>query len=149
VKFTATLELHGKTATGIEVPEEVVTALGSSQRPAVTVTINGYSYRSTIAKMRGQFLLPLSAENRAGAGAEAGDVLEVGVTLDDQPRVLEVPPDLAAALDKDPRAKAFFETLSYSNKRWHTQQIESAKTDATRERRVAKSIEVLRAGKKP
>ncbi len=149
MKFTAPLELHGKTATGITVPEDVVTALDAGQRPAVNVTINGYTYRSTIARMRGVFLLPLSAENRAGAGAQAGDVLEIEVTLDDQPRVLEVPPDLAAALDKDPQAKAFFESLSYSNQRWHTQQVDGAKTDATRERRVAKSIEVLRAGKKP
>jgi hypothetical protein len=147
--FDAVVELHGKTATGIEVPEEVVAQLGSSQRPAVRVTINGYTYRSTVARMRGQFLLPLSAENRAGAGVAAGETVAVTLELDDQPREIEVPPDLAAALADDPVARGFFETLSYSNKRWHVQQIEGAKAEATRQRRVQKSLEVLRAGQKP
>ena len=73
MKFNSVVLLGGKTATGIEVPEEVVSGLGSSKRPAVSVTINGYTYRSTIAPYNGKYMLPISAENRAGAKVAAGD----------------------------------------------------------------------------
>src|SRR5688572_17972686 len=111
MKFRTTLELGGKTATGIQVPEEVVTALGSGKRPAVNVTINGYTYRSTVAPMGGVYMLPVSAEVRANAGVAAGDELEVEVALDTAPREVVVPPDFAAALDGDAEAKQKFEAL--------------------------------------
>ena len=98
MEFTTVLELHGKTATGIEVPESVVTALGGGKRPPVLVTINGYAYRSTIAPYGGVHLLPVSAEVRAGAGIAAGDPVTVAVELDTAKREVEVPADLAAAL---------------------------------------------------
>ena len=99
MRFRATVELGGKTATGIEVPEEVVAALGSHKRPPVRVTIGDYTYRSTVARMGGRFLLPVSAEVRAGAGVAAGDEVDVEVALDDAPREVTVPDDLAVALE--------------------------------------------------
>jgi hypothetical protein len=147
MRFRATLELGGKTATGIEVPEKVVTALGSSKKPAVRVTINGYTYRSTIAPRGGRFLLPVSAENRAGAGIAAGDKVEVDLEVDTEPRELAVPTDLAKALKRDAAAKKFFDGLSYSKKQRFTIPIEQAKTDETRQRRVDKAIAALHDGK--
>ena len=147
MKFQATLQLGGKTATGLEVPESVVAALGAGKRPAVSVTINGYTYRSTVAPMGGVFMLPVSAEVREHARIAAGDELEVTVELDTAPREVTVPEDLAAALAKDSAAKAAFEKLSYSNKRRHVLSIEDAKTPETRARRVEKAVEALKAGK--
>ncbi len=147
MKFTATILQSGKTATGIEVPPRVVAALGSSKKPSVIVTLNGYTYRSTVAVMGGKFMIPVSSEIRGAARVVGGDTLEVEVELDTAPRVLELPEDLALALDGDAAAKAFFEGLSYSNQRRHTLSIESAKTPETRARRVAKAIEDLRSDK--
>jgi hypothetical protein len=147
MKFRATLELGGKTATGIRVPDEIVESLGAGKRPAVNVTIKGYIYRSTVAPMGGVYMLPVSAEIRANAGVAAGDEVEVEVELDTAPREVVVPPDFAAALDADAEAKRNFDALSYSNKRRHVLSIEGAKSDETRQRRVAKALEELRAGK--
>lgn len=143
MRFRARLELNGKTATGVEVPAEIVAGLGSTKRPAVSVTINGYGYRSTIATMGGRFMLPVSAEVRAGAGAAAGDELDVDVELDTAPREVTVPPDLAAALAAAPVAQAAFDALSYSHKRAHVLAIEGAKADATRARRIEKAVATL------
>jgi hypothetical protein len=148
MRFTATLRLHGKTATGIEVPEEVVLGLGPSKRPAVVVTINGFSYRSTIAPYGGSYLLPVAADIRAGAGVDAGDVLDVLVEVDAAPRAVEVPADLAKALASHKGAKAFFESLSFSNQRGYVDWITSAKKEETRVARVDKAVESLAAGRK-
>lgn len=145
--FRTTVELGGKTATGIRVPPEVVVALGSGKKPAVRVTINGYTYRSTVAVYGGEFFLPVSAEVRAGAGVAAGDEIEVVVELDTEPREVVVPHDLAAALDADAAARQFFDSLSYSNKRRVVLGIEDAKTAETRQRRIVKSVEKLREGR--
>ena len=147
ITFRATVRLGGKTATGIPVPAEVVDSLGQGRRVAVQVTIGAYRYRSTIASMGGEFMLPLSAEHRAGAGVAAGDDIEVSVAVDTAPRAVEVPPDLVAALEAAPDAKATFEALSYSRQLRQVASIEAAKTDATRERRVAKTISDLREGR--
>ena len=144
--FTAILQLHGKTATGIEVPPEVVVALGSGKRPAVNATINGYTYRSTVAPMGGVFMLPVSAEIRAGAGVAAGETVTVALTLDSAPREVIVPDDLAAALDAAPAARQAYEALSYSNKRAHVLSVEDAKTPETRLRRITKVIDTLSKG---
>lgn len=145
--FQTVVELSGKTATGIRVPPEIVEALGSGKKPAVRVTINGYTYRSTVAVYGGEFLLPVSAEVRERAGVAAGDGIEVAVELDTEPRAVEVPDDLAAALAADAEASRFFEGLSYSNKRRIVLSIEDAKTAETRQRRIAKTVENLRQGK--
>lgn len=144
--FSTTLELGGKTATGMRVPAAVVESLGSGKKPAVRVTINGYTYRSTVAVYGGEFFLPVSAEVRQGAGIAAGDEIEVVVELDTQPREVVVPPDFAAALDADAPARRFFDGLSYSNKRRFVLAIEDARTPETRQRRIDKSIEKLREG---
>jgi Bacteriocin-protection, YdeI or OmpD-Associated/Domain of unknown function (DUF1905) len=148
VKFRSTLLLGGKTATGIEVPAEVVDSLGSSKRPAVVVTIGTYSYRSSIAPRGGVFLLPVSAEVRSGAGIAAGDEVHVELVLDTAPREVSVPSDLAAALDADAAARTFFEGLSYSNQSRHVLAIEDARTPETRQRRIDKTIATLREGRK-
>jgi len=140
MRFRAVVELGGKTATGIEVPAEVVEGLGGSRRPAVSVTINGYGYRSTVASMGGRYMLPISAENRQGAGVAAGDEVEVTLELDTAPREVAVPADPAAALEDAPEAKRFFEGLSYSRKLRYVLQVESAKKAETRQRRVADTV---------
>ena len=147
MRFHATLEQSGKTATGVEVPAEVVDALRPGRKLAVTVTINGYSYRSSIASMGGRFMLPVSAEVRGGAGVAAGDELEIDVELDTTPREVVVPEDLGAALDADADARRFFDGLSYSNKRRIVLSIEGAKTAETRERRIGKAVASLHDGK--
>ena len=141
------MELGGKNATGLEVPAEVVDALGAGKKPPVVVTVGGHSYRSTVAVMGGRYLLPLSAENRAAAGVAAGDDVEVDVELDTAPREVVVPADLAAALDGDATARAAFDALSDSNRRRHVMAIEDAKTPETRQRRVAKTLDALREGR--
>lgn len=147
MKFRATIQLNGKTATGIRVPEEVVAGLGSGKRPAVRVTINGYTYRSTVAPMGGVSMLPVSAEVRESAGVAAGDEVEVDVEVDEAPREVSVPPDFAEALDGDAEAKRFFDGLSYSNKRRFVLPIEDAKTPETRQRRIEKAVSTLHEGK--
>lgn len=147
MKFRAILLLAGKTATGVEVPAEVVESLGSSKRPAVRVTINGYTYRSSIASMGGKFMLGVSAENRQGAGVKAGDEVEVEVELDTAPREVNVPPDFVEALAQDAEAKRFFDTLSYSNRLRLVLAIEQAKTAETRQRRIEKTVAGLREGR--
>ena len=148
MRFRTTVELGGKTATGLPVPAEVVEGLGAGKRPAVRVTIGHHTYRSTIAPRGGVFLIPLSAENRAGAGVSAGDDVEVDVELDSEPREVAVPDDLAAALAADDAARAEFEALPYSHHLRHVLAIDSAKGAQTRTRRVEKALSVLREGKR-
>ena len=124
-------------------PREVVEALGASKRPPVRVTVNGYTYRNTIAAMGGKYMVGVSAEHRAGAGVAGGDSVDVDIELDDAPRTVEVPPELAMALAKDKAAKATFDGLSYSNQRRHADGIASAKTDETRQRRLEKTLAEL------
>lgn len=147
MRFRTTLEQAGKTATGFEVPSTVVEGLGAGKRPAVRITINGFTYRNTVASMGGRFMVGVSAENRAGAKVRGGDVIDVDIELDTAPRVVTVPKDLAAALKQDAKARATFDALSYSNQNWHVQSIEGAKTDETRQRRIAKSVAALREGR--
>jgi hypothetical protein len=148
MRFRTTLQLEGKTATGFRVPPEVVAALGAgAKRPPVTVTINGYTYRSTVAAYGDVFMLPLAAEHRDAAGVAAGDEIEVDLALDTAPRVVDVPADFAAALDAEPAARATFDGLSNSNRKWHVLNIEGTKNPETRQRRIAKSIATLREGK--
>lgn len=147
MRFRTTILQGDKTATGIRVPDEVVEALGAGKRPKVLVTIRGYTYRNSVAVMGGDYMIGVSAENRAGAGIAGGDEVDVDLELDTAPREVTVPRDLAAALDAEPNARRTFEALSYSNKSWHALQVEGAKTDETRQRRIAKSVATLREGK--
>ena len=147
MRFRTTILLNGKTATGMRVPPEVVESLGGGKRPAVRVTINGCTYRSTIAVMGGAYMLPVAAEVRAGAGVAAGDEVEVEVEPDNAPREVSVPADFAEALAGDAEAQRFFGGLSYSNKRRIVLSIEEAKSAETRARRITKAVEQLRAGR--
>jgi hypothetical protein len=143
VRFRARVLQARKTATGIEVPAAAVEALGAGKRPKVTVTINGYTYRSSIAVMGGKYLVGISAEVRAITGVAADDEIEVEIALDTAPRVVAVPDDLRTALERNPRAKRAFEALSYSRQQRYTLPIEKAKNDDTRDRNVHKAIREL------
>ncbi|HKN96714.1 MAG TPA: YdeI/OmpD-associated family protein [Pseudonocardiaceae bacterium] len=146
MRFHGRVALNGKTATGIEVPPEVVEGLNGGKRPAVTVTLNGgYTYRSTIGSMGGRYLISVSADVRGKAGVAAGDEVDVDVELDTAPREVTVPADLAAALDADPVARRVFDGLSYSHKQRYVLSVEDAKTPQTRQRRIGKTIETLKA----
>jgi hypothetical protein len=145
MKFRALIEGAGKTAAGIEVPAEVVAALGQSKRPPVRVTINGYTYRSTVAVLGGRFMLGVSNEVRASAGVAAGDEVEVEMELDTAPREVTVPPELAKVLAGDPAARTAFDALSYSKQRLLVDPVANAKTAETRERNIAKALSSLRA----
>lgn len=147
MKFRAKLLQAGKTATGFEVPAKVVASFGSSKRPPVRVTINGYTYRNTVAVMGGVFMIGVSAEHRAGAGVKGGDMLDIDLVLDTEPREVAVPADFKKALSRHAAARKFFEALSYSKKNGLVQSIEGAKTAETRERRIVKAIASLRDGK--
>jgi len=145
--FRATIQQTGKTACGIEVPETVVVALGGSKRPAVTVDLDGFTYRSTVAPMSGGWWLPVTTETRAGSGLNAGDEVTVTLELEAAPREVEVPPELEAALKAAPDAKAFFDGLSYSNKRVFTLSVEGTNNPETKARRVGKAIALMREGR--
>ncbi len=147
MRFRTTILQAGKTAAGIRVPDEVVESLGAGKRPPVRVTINGYSYRNTIAVVDGVFMVGVSNEHRAASGLAGGDEVEVDIELDSSPREVIIPPALQAALDADPAARATFEKLSYSNRSWHVLQVEGTRNEETRQRRLAKSIEALREGR--
>ncbi|MEP6696051.1 MAG: YdeI/OmpD-associated family protein [Pseudonocardiales bacterium] len=143
-RFRTTLKLAGKTATGIEVPLEVVAGLGAGKRPPVRVTIAGHTYRSTVAVMGGVHLVGVSAEHRAAAGVAAGDEVDVELVLDTEPREVSVPADLAAALDADPAARQAFDALSYSNRLRYALAVGAAKKPETRERRLTETLDALR-----
>lgn len=143
-----TLELHGRTATGMAVPDDVVQALGAGRRPAVRVTVAGYTYRTTVGVMGGRSLLPLSAEHRAASGLSAGEEVEVDLEVDDAPRETVVPDDLAAALAERPGAREFLDSLSPSQRKEWARWVEEPKKPETRVARVAKAAEALAAGRK-
>jgi hypothetical protein len=146
MRYRTVVESNGRTATGLVVPDELVTALGAGKRPPVRVTLGGHTYRSTVARMGGRFLLPLSAENRAAAGVAAGDEVEVDIELDDEPREVEVPDDLAAALAGDAAARQHFDSLSFTHRKEWVRWVTEAKRPETRSARVAKTAEAMRQG---
>jgi hypothetical protein len=147
MRFHTVIQLNGKTATGIQVPSEVVEGLGQGKRPAVRVTVRGYTYRSTVAMTGGAYLLPVSAEVRERAGVAAGDEVDVNIELDSGPREVIVPADFAEAHERDAEAKRLFDGLSYSNKRRLVLSIEEAKSVDTRRRRIDKTVAALHDGK--
>ena len=131
---------------GLEIPPDVVAALGGGKRPRVAITINGHSWRSRVAIMRGRYLLGLSNANRQAAGVVTGDEVEVEVEFDAEPPVVVEPADFARALDADPVARAAYDRLAYSHKREHVRAIETAKRPETRLRRIEQAVAMLRAG---
>jgi uncharacterized protein YdhG (YjbR/CyaY superfamily) len=129
---------------GLEVPPQVVQALSGGKRPPVIITINGHSWKSRVAIMRGRYLLGLSNANRQAAGVTTGDEIEVELELDTEPRVVVEPADFSRALDSDPIARAAYDHLAYSHKRQHVHAIASAKKPETRARRIETALATLR-----
>jgi hypothetical protein len=147
MRFRAIIQLDGKTATGINVPADVLEALGGGKRPSVKVTINGHTYSSTIGTMRGVAKIPVSAANRKAAEVTAGDEVDVDVELDLTPREVAMPADLSQALHSDAEAERFFQGLSPSRKQAYVTWIEQAKQADTRGRRIAQAVAELREGR--
>jgi len=147
VEFTAELETSGGTAAGFEVPAEIVDRLGGGGHPKVVVTVGGYTFRTSIARMGGRYLLGVSTARRDESGISAGQTYSVEVQLDTAPRVVEMPEDLAAALAAKPAAQAHWDTLSHSKKSWHVLQVTGAKKPETRASRIAKSVAMLAEGR--
>mgnify|MGYP000898342898 FL=1 len=147
-KFKTTIMLaEDMNATGINVPEAVVEQLGAGRKPKVSVTLKGYTYRSTVFFMGGKFMLPLAQEHRAAAGVKGGDKVEVTLELDTAPREVEVPKDLAAALKKAGLTKDFA-ALAFTHRKEHVRSIEEAKAPETRLRRIDKAVAMVQAKKK-
>ena len=148
MKFRTELQgQEGMNATGMVIPPEVVEGLGAGKRPAVKVTLNGsYTYRNTIAVMGGAYMIGVSAEHRAGAGVKAGDMLEVELELDTEKREVDVPADLAAAIDAAPAARSYFDTLSYSKKLALVNKM-NVKNPGLRKERIESTVAQLLTGK--
>jgi len=145
-KFQTTILTSGKTATGIRVPDDIVERLGAGKKPPVKISINKYTYRSTIAVMNGTFMVGINADVREKAGVKGGDKINVEIELDTEPREITLPPDFKKVLDKNATARKFYEGLSYSRKKNYVLPIEQAKTEETRQRRIEKAITDLKAG---
>lgn len=143
LKFKTVLLQTGKTATGIKIPDELIESLGAGKKPAIKVTINGFTYRSTVAVMGGAFMVGVNAENREMAGVSGGDKIEVTIDLDTEPREIEIPLEFKKALDKNKDAKKIFETLSYSKKTALIYPIAKAKKEETRDRNINKALDIL------
>jgi Bacteriocin-protection, YdeI or OmpD-Associated/Domain of unknown function (DUF1905) len=144
MKFKAKIIPSGN-ATGVEIPARVMKALGPGARPLIAITINGHSWRSRVALMRGQCLVGISAANRAASGIAEGDLVEVSLELDTEPRIVPEPPDLAKALKGDANARAAFDRLPFGLKRKHVAAIEEAKSSEVRQRRIAKLVTTMRS----
>lgn len=143
MKFTTrVVQEPGMNATGLEVPESVVEALGGGKRAKVVVGLGGYSYRSSLFHMGGCYKLPLAQEHRAAAGVVAGQEVEVDLVLDTAPREVTVPPDFAAALAEAGLTDRFA-VLAFSHRKEHVRAIEDAKTPETRARRIAKAVQIV------
>lgn len=142
-KFTTTVVRDDDTnGTGIEVPAKIVEMLGNGKKPKVTVTINDYTYRSTVFVYGGKFYLPLAAEHRKILSVDAGDDVTVTLERDAAPREVAVPQDLAAAL-KTAGATKHFGSLAYTHRKEHVRAIEEAKAPETRARRIAKAVDMV------
>jgi Bacteriocin-protection, YdeI or OmpD-Associated/Domain of unknown function (DUF1905) len=143
MRFETTLAQTGNN-TGIPVPEDIVAALGGGIRAAVSVTVNGYAYQSTLASMGGQYVIPFSSDKRKETGIAGGDPIVVDLELDAAPRTVEVPEDMARALDAA-GLRAAFDALAPSHRKAHVTAIEEAKSAATRERRIASALNKISA----
>jgi hypothetical protein len=144
--FRTKVILGGVTATGLQVPDDVVDRLGAGKRPPVTVTVGGYTYRTTVAPMGGAYWVPLAAEHREAAGVAADEEVDVRIELDTEPRQVVLPEDLAAAMDG--AARATYDRLAYTHQKEWVRWVEEAKKPETRTTRIQKTVAALREGKK-
>jgi hypothetical protein len=147
INFNEVLQARGPAAAVVLEDDQVAAVGEGAKRFPVVATINGYTWRTTVTRMGGEFLLGLNREVRAGAGAEAGDKVRVTIELDAEPRAVEVPERLAAALASDKKAQAAFDRMSFTHRKEYARWITDAKRDETRERRVRQAVEMIRAGK--
>jgi hypothetical protein len=131
-------------ATGIEIPPEVIEGLGSGKRPKLNVTVNGMTYRSTVAVMGGGYFVAFTKDHRARTGLKAGDAIEVTVELDSAPRDVIAPQDLLDAIDAAGVLNAW-ERMSYTHRKEHVRSIEEAKAPETRQRRIDKAVAMAAA----
>ena len=147
IQIRTTLQPRGPAA-AVVLDDAQVAAVGEgARRFPVVATVNGYAWRTSVARMGGEFLLGLNKAVRQGAGVEAGDEVDVTVELDTAPREVEVPEALAAALAADPQAEASFEQMAFSHRKEYARWIAEAKQEETRQRRVEQALEMIRAGK--
>jgi bacteriocin resistance YdeI/OmpD-like protein/uncharacterized protein DUF1905 len=146
IRFTTTLAARGPAAAVVLDDDQVATVGEGAKRFPVLATVNGYAWRTTVTRMRGEFLVGLSRAVREAASVEAGDSVEVDLALDTAPREVEVPPALTDALGGDPAARAAFDGLAYTHRKEFARWIAEAKREATRDRRVAKALEMLQEG---
>ena len=147
MKFRTTILQGDKTATGIRVPDDVMTALNAGKKPKVSVTINGHTYRSSVATVDGKPMVGVSEVVRDAAGVKGGDTVDIDIELDTAPRTVDVPADLAAALDAEPAARKTYDGLSYSLQRFWVEPVVGAKSEETRQRRIEKAVAALREGR--
>jgi hypothetical protein len=147
IKFNAQLQARGPAAAVVLDDDQVAKVGEGAKRFPVVATVNGYTWRTTVTRMGGEFLLGLNREVREGAGAEAGDKVDVSIELDAQPRTVDVPEQLAAALASDKKAQAAFDRMSFTHRKEYARWITDAKREETRERRVLQAVEMIRAGK--
>jgi hypothetical protein len=140
--YKTTMKIAGNN-TGLEVPPEVIAQLGTSKKPPVIVTVDGYTYSSTVAVMDGKFMISFSKAHREASGIKGGDAVEVTLELDEQPRTIEIPADLLAALSAKAGAKEAFDKLAFSKRKEFVRQVEEAKSQETRDRRVAGIVEKI------
>lgn len=142
VQIRAVLEPQGP-ATAIELSDEQVSELGGGRRAAVRVAIGDRSARLRLGVMGGRNLIGLSKAARTELGVQIGDTVDAVIDLDAGDRDVEVPDDLAAALDAAPCARAAFDALAYSYRKEHVRAVTQAKQQATRERRIAAIVDKL------
>ena len=147
LRLRTRLEARGPAAAAVLTSEQVEELGEGAKRFPVRATANGHTWQTTVTRMRGEFLLGLSREVREAVGAEAGDEVEIEVELDTGPRMVELPPALAEALDGDARARTAFEDLAPSHRKEFARWVGEAKRDETRQRRIAQTLEMVIEGR--
>lgn len=147
IRFRTQLQAHGPAAAVVLDDDQVATVGEGARRFPVVATVNGHTWRTSVARMGGESLLGLNRQVREAAGVAAGDTVDVVVLLDEQPREVDLPDDLATALSTDPTAKAAFDAMAFTHRKEYARWVAEAKRDDTRQRRVAQALEMIRAGK--
>jgi hypothetical protein len=146
IQFTTRLQPRGN-ACAVVLDDEQVAAVGEgAKRFPVVAAVNGYTWRTSVVRMGGEFLLGLNRDVRDGAGVQTDDEVEVRVELDTAPREVEVPEALATALAADPQASASFEGMAFTHRKEYARWVAEAKREETRQRRVQQAVEMIRAG---
>jgi hypothetical protein len=147
IRFRTELQKRGPAAAVVLDDEQVATVGEGAKRFPVVATVNDYTWRTSVARMGGEFLVGLNREVREGAGVGAGDKVDVTLALDTKPREVDVPEDLAAALAAEPKVKERFDALAFTHRKEFARWVAEAKREDTRQRRIAQALDMIRAGK--